>query len=71
VNTAFLNFRTGPGTNNSIIAAYPRNTVVTLMGRNNVGSWVYVMVPNGQLGWMHAGSIATFYPINTLPVVSG
>ena len=68
---AFLNLRTGPGTNNGIIAAYPRNTMVTLVGRNLANSWVYVMVPNGQLGWMYASFLATSYPINALPVVSG
>ncbi len=71
VQAAFLNFRTGPSANNSIIAAYPRNTVVTLLGRNNAGNWLYVQVPNGQLGWMHASYLATSYPTNILPLVSG
>lgn len=71
VNTAFLNLRSGPGTSNSIITAYPRNTIVTLMGRNLTGSWVYVMAPDGRLGWMFGGFLATSYPINTLLVVAG
>jgi hypothetical protein len=71
VTAASLNFRTGPGTNHSIIAAYPRNTMVNLLGRNSAGNWVYVMVPNGQVGWMHAAYLATSYPINALPVVTG
>jgi uncharacterized protein YraI len=71
VQAVFLNFRTGPSTNNSIIAAYPRNTMVTLSGRNNAGNWLYVQVPNGQLGWMSAGYLATSYPVNALPIVSG
>jgi hypothetical protein len=69
VNTAYLNLRAGPGINNRIITAYPRNTVVTLMGRDNVGSWLYVMAPSGQLGWMRATYLATSYPLNTLPIV--
>jgi len=71
VNTGNLNFRTGPGPTYTIITSYPRGTVVTLLGRNSVGNWAYVMAPSGQLGWMHAGYLATSYPINTLPVVSG
>jgi hypothetical protein len=70
VNTAYLNFRNGPGVSYSIIASYPRNTVVTLMGRNSAGNWLYVTVPGGQAGWMHAGYLATTYPVSTLPVVS-
>jgi hypothetical protein len=69
VNTAYLNLRTGPGVSNRIITAYPRNTVVTLMGRNTAGDWLNVRVPNGQLGWMRASYLATSYPLNALPVV--
>jgi hypothetical protein len=71
VNTAYLNFRTGPGPTYSIITSYPRGTMVSLLGRNSAGSWVYVTAPSGQMGWMHAGYLATSYPIYTLPVVSG
>jgi hypothetical protein len=70
VNTGHLNFRTGPGVTYSIITSYPRGTMVTLMGRNSAGNWVYVTAPSGQAGWMHAGYLATTYPISALPVVS-
>jgi uncharacterized protein YraI len=71
VNTGNLNFRTGPGATYSIITSYPRGTMVTLMGRNSAGNWAYVTAPSGQVGWMHAGYLATTYPISTLPVVAG
>jgi len=71
VNTAYLNFRSGPGVSYSVITSYPRNTVVTLLGRSSASTWLYVTAPSGRQGWMSAGYLMTSYPVNTLPVVSG
>lgn len=70
VNTGNLNFRSGPGVSYTIITSYPRGTAVTLLGRNNASTWLYVTAPSGRQGWMAAGFLATSYPVNTLPVVS-
>lgn len=68
VNTAWLNFRTGPGTAHTIITTLPHRTPVSLMARNAAGNWVYVTIPDGRQGWIHAGYIVSSYPIRTLPV---
>ena len=46
-----VNFRTGPGLNQSIIAAYPVGTSVTVLSRED--NWCRVMI-NGQTGYVSA-----------------
>lgn len=50
VTASSLNLRTGAGTNNSIITAFPRNTVVTLIERTGNG-WAKVSA-NGRTGYV-------------------
>jgi hypothetical protein len=68
VNTSYLNMRSGPGVGFSIIAALPRYTPVTLIGRNASATWVKVIIPDGRQGWMNVSYLATTYPVGTLPV---
>ncbi|GIN69658.1 hypothetical protein J14TS2_01330 [Bacillus sp. J14TS2] len=49
ITTSNLNFRTGPKTTNSIIRIIPKDTVVTIIGKN--GGWYKVKV-DGIAGWV-------------------
>ncbi|MBN1963485.1 MAG: SH3 domain-containing protein [Anaerolineae bacterium] len=52
VTISNLNVRVGPSAEEGIIATLPRGTVVTLLGRNRIGDWVYVGTPTLNGGWV-------------------
>ena len=68
VNTAWLNVRTGPGVTNSIITTIPRDTVLALVARNDDASWVQVILPDGEQGWVSAAYVVSDYPLGELAV---
>lgn len=43
---------------------------VTATGRNADSTWVYVVLSDGQQGWIQAQYVVLAVPINTLPVVN-
>jgi uncharacterized protein YraI len=71
VNVHGLNVRTGPGTGYGRITTLPQGTAVTLLGRDQSGTWVLVTIPDGRQGWMYASLLRTDYPISSLPVTTG
>jgi len=52
VNTTSCNLRAGPYQTHSILATYPRGTVVIVLGREPTGTWLYVEAQDGKRGWM-------------------
>ena len=68
VTATWLNVRTGPGTDNSIITTIPNDTILTLIARNDDTTWVQVILPSGQQGWVSAAWITTTYPLSALAV---
>ena len=68
VNAMYVRFRSGPGTDYSILGEYNRGTALTVTGSS--GSW-YAVVINGEAGYMYAdyvtvgGSSAPAAPAST------
>jgi uncharacterized protein YraI len=63
-----LNVRSGSGVGHSIVTVINRNTTVTLIGRNQSGSWVQVQLANGTRGWVNASWVNPSRPVSNLPV---
>ena len=57
VRVASLNMRSGPGTAYGILASYRQGVVLDVIGRNQDGSWLQVVTPDGRTGWMIASSL--------------
>jgi uncharacterized protein YgiM (DUF1202 family) len=49
-----VNMRSGPSTSDSVIAAVPSGTPVTVLAYNEDKTWVNVRLENGQEGWISA-----------------
>ena len=69
VNTTAKDVYSGPDFGYSKIDTVNQNQTVTLLGRNNDSSWVYVTTPNNVTGWMTTTYLSASVPISTLPVV--
>jgi uncharacterized protein YraI len=68
INTGAANLRSGPGLNFGSIAALPFGFGVNLTARNSQGTWVYVTLGNGIVGWVSSSVLFTSYPIANLPI---
>lgn len=69
INTGALNVRGGPGWWYPILGTFYRGTTLSLgTYRNADASWVQVIMPNGQTGWVNARYILTGVPVGSLPV---
>lgn len=68
VNTGAANLRSGPGLSFGSIAALPFGFGMNLTARNSQGTWVYVTLGNGIVGWISSAVIFTSYPIANLPI---
>lgn len=65
-----LSVRTGPNTSYPLVTTVLKGTSLTLLGRNEAASWVYVSTPTGALGWVASGSISSAVIFNTLPLAA-
>lgn len=55
IHAYHLNVRSGPGTNNNVVAVINIGQVVTLTGETNSnGTWVKIILANGVQGWVNA-----------------
>lgn len=66
-----LNLRQGPGVFYSIIDVLAQGDVLRLLGRNEASTYVQVISPNNQQGWVYAPLIQTSVPIGNLPLADG
>ncbi len=62
-----INFRSGPGTNFSIIGSVPGGAMVTVIARNGDNSWIKVNY-NGTIGWLAAWLVTVNGNLNSLPI---
>ena len=70
--TTGANVRTGPGLGYGTIAGgATANTKVQLIGRNKDASWLQVVLPDGQEGWIYASlmTVNADFDVNGLEVV--
>ncbi|MEM7332725.1 MAG: SH3 domain-containing protein [Chloroflexota bacterium] len=70
VNTGALNVRSGPSVAYSVSAVIYQGNSVTLLGRNDAGSWLQIQTPAGTTGWVNASLITTETAVSSLPVVA-
>ncbi len=69
VNTGALNVRSGPGWWYPILTKFFRGTLLPLgQFRNADASWVQVVIPGGQTGWVNTSYVTSGKPISSLPV---
>jgi LysM repeat protein len=68
VNTGKLNVRSGPGIIFAIITKLDYNTVVTLIGRADQGTWVQIRLANGTTGWVNSIHLRTYADLSLLPI---
>jgi uncharacterized protein YgiM (DUF1202 family) len=68
VNTGRLNVRSAPDPYASILTTVDKGATLTLIGRNNSGTWAQIKTANGTQGWVKAGYLKPSITISTLPV---
>lgn len=69
VNTGALNVRSGPGWWYPSLAVFYRGTNLPIgTYRNADGSWVQVVIPKGETGWVNTSYVLTGVQISSLPV---
>ncbi|MCE7988233.1 MAG: hypothetical protein DYG89_44305 [Caldilinea sp. CFX5] len=61
-----LNVRSGPGTQNAVVAKLTRGAQVTVTGQNSAGDWLRITLDDGSEGWVAATFVAR--PGGTVPV---
>lgn len=62
------NLRKGPGTEFEVGGNVAANTPLTLFGRNDIGDWVQVRLPDRTGGWMSTSLLAINVPVASIPV---
>jgi uncharacterized protein YraI len=71
ISGSYVNVRQGPGTSYGIVATAARGVTVSLLGRNEAGSWLQVRLADGKVGWSYAPLLQPNVAINSLPITSG
>lgn len=64
-----LNVRSGPSVYFNIITVVYRGQVVSLLGRNADATWVKVVTPSGQQGWLNVRYVTPTGSVWSLPVL--
>lgn len=70
VNTGALNVRSGPAPTYTILTTVYQGEVLSMLGRNADGSWIYVLTPSNVTGWVNAKYVIPSSAIADLPIVS-
>ena len=66
-----VNVRSGPGVGYSVVTVVYNSNAITLLGRNESGTWVRIRTNGGQEGWVNANFVQTSSHIGSLSVVGG
>ena len=70
VTTGALNVRTGPAVVYEVIGILKQGDAVSLLGRNDNGSWVLISTNDGLEGWVSSSYLQTNTPVASLAVIS-
>src|SRR5574341_1150646 len=60
------NVRKGPGTNYGVLATLPKSTELVIKGRNNDGTWLAILTPEGELAWISIRTVTV--PIDVMEI---
>ena len=66
--TTVVNLRSAASTRARVIMEVPRNTAVTVLGRNANSTWLRVKLRNGRVGWMSATYVRSVN-LRRLPII--
>jgi N-acetylmuramoyl-L-alanine amidase len=69
VLTGALNVRSGPGVAYGVNGVVHQGDMVSVIGRNDSGSWVVIQTPSGLEGWVNSSYLQINIPVQSLPVV--
>ncbi len=69
VNSDLVNVRTGPGTDQPIVATITNGQAIDLIGQNQEGDWWQVCCVDGQTGWVFYAYMTAQGATDALPVV--
>lgn len=67
VKSPYLNMRSGPGTNYSVIAVLPQGTEVYIVARSSGSTWYLVKTHGGPTGWVKRYYVYSEFPYTSLP----
>lgn len=68
IGESWVNVRSGPGTNNSILKTLPRGSVGNVIAEKN--GWCQVVFGNGLKGWVRADLLAYGSRVSPIPATS-
>ena len=68
VSKGNINMRAGPDTVYPVLTQIATGTELTLVGRNNDGTWLVIRTPDNREGWVLATLIETSTDILSLPI---
>jgi LysM repeat protein len=68
VNTGNINVRNGPSIAYKSLATLPYNTEVTLLGRADKTTWVYINAPGNITGWVNFIYMRSYARLDSLPI---
>jgi uncharacterized protein YgiM (DUF1202 family) len=58
--TAMVNMRAKPDQSSTLLYQVPANTVMSVLGKSELGDWYHVRLGNGETGWMRADLLGGF-----------
>ena len=64
-----LYMRVGPDIKYEIVAMYPTDTALRIIGRDLESTWLQVETPDGQLGWMYGPLLNVNISLDSVPFV--
>jgi SH3-like domain-containing protein len=69
ISSENLNLRAGPSTIYVIVASYPKDTSLVVLGKAMGDEWVEVEMPDGKTGWMSVDLLVLEGEVAYLPIV--
>jgi hypothetical protein len=69
ISSENLNLRAGPSTIYVILASYPKDTSLVVLGKAVGDEWVEVEMPDGKTGWMSVDLLVLDGEVAYLPIV--
>jgi len=66
--TKTINMRSGPSTNDAVVASLTNGQTVTADSRNAASDWLHIQLVENQAGWVYAPLVTAEGDVNTLPV---
>ncbi len=68
ITASVLNVRRGPGTNYAVVAKVKKGDKLTMLARDNTGSWVKVNLASHKEAWISSHFISTTVVLSTLNI---